>query len=204
MGQPNSQPFEIIGAPFTAWIAPVGTAFPAVDEEPGEDWIKIGTSGDLNYLDEGVRISHAQAFNKFRPLGDAGVRKMFRTEEDLVVGLTLADVSLEQYKYALNSNSIGVVAAGVGTAGKKTLGLSRGLGIATMALLVRGCSPYGDDMTMQYEVPLCSQTGSPQPVYRRDQPAGLALEWTAIVDPTASTPLQRYGRLVAQTAAATE
>ncbi len=28
------QPYEIIGAPFTLWLAPTGTAFPLIDAAP--------------------------------------------------------------------------------------------------------------------------------------------------------------------------
>ena len=36
----NSAPYEVIAAPFTVYAAPVGTAFPQVDEVPGAPWAK--------------------------------------------------------------------------------------------------------------------------------------------------------------------
>lgn len=199
MGKPNSQPFEIIGAPLTLYVAPVGTAFPDVDAEPTTPWVKIGTSGDRNYTDEGVTVSKPQTFNKFRSAGSAGVRKIFRTEDDQTISVVLADLTPEQFTYALNSNSITTVAASSGVPGTKKLGLSRGLAVATMALLARGCSPEGDDMVAQYEVPLCCQSGNPQPVYSKGNAAALALEWTALEDPDAASDDELYGRLVIQT-----
>lgn len=199
MGQPNTAPFEIIGAPLELWVAPVGTAFPDVDEAPPSPWVKIGTSGTRNLTEEGVTVSQPQAFNKFRSAGSAGVRKIFRTEDDCMISAVLADLTPEQYKYALNSNSITTTAAASGVPGTKKLGLSRGLRVATMALLARGCSPEGDDMVAQYEVPLCCQSGNPQPVFTKGQAAALALEWTAIEDPNASSDDELYGRLVVQT-----
>lgn len=198
----NSVPYEILAYPFTAYIAPVGTAFPLVDASPAVDWILIGTSGNLNYDDgEGVKISHSQDMFKFRALGDAGVRKIFRTAEDLMISLKLVDVTLEQYKFAINSNTMTTVAAG-GEAGYKKIGLSRGFSVATMALLLRGPSPYGDLMTMQYEVPRAAQGGNPEVTYVKSSAAGLELQWDALVDPNATSTDERFGRLVAQTAAA--
>jgi hypothetical protein len=61
-----------------------------------------------------------------------------------------------------------------------------------------GVSPYGDGWNLQYEVPIAFQTGEPEVIYRKDEPAGLALEWTAIIDPSAVSADERFGRLVAQ------
>jgi len=195
----NSEPLEIIAAPFTAWLAPVGTAFPDVDTEPIAPWVKVGSSGPLNYQDDGVTVQHSQAMNFFRALGDCGSRKVFRTEEDLKIRFVLVDLTLEQYKLALDSNTVSVVAAGVGTPGYKKVGLSRGLATTTYALLVRGPSPYMADGAAQYEVPICVQTGNPEPVMKKGTPAGLALEFTALVDPDAASADEYFGRLVAQT-----
>lgn len=194
----NSAPFEIIAAPFTVWFAPLGTTFPLIDAVPAAPWAKVGSSGDLNYLTDGVKIKHSQAMSLFRALGDAGSRKAFRTEEDLMVSLVLADLSLEQYAHALNSNTVTTTAAGSGTAGFKSMGLSRGFSVATYALLVRGPSPYGENWNMQFQVPRAAQTGSPEAVMRKGDPAGLALEWTALVDPNAATEFKRFGELLAQ------
>ncbi len=196
----NSVPYEIIAAPFTVWAAPVGTAFPAVNAAPAVAWIKIGTAGDLNYDEDGVTVAHSQAMEIFRSLGDSGPRKVFRTEEDLKISLMLTDVTLENYKHAMNGNAVTDVAAGAGTAGYRWIGLSRGFSVDTVALLVRGPSPYMDAGNMQYQVPRAAQSGNPEIVWRKDKPAGLQLQWTALVDPGAATELERFGRLVAQDA----
>lgn len=197
----NAQPFEVIGAALTVFYAPVGTAFPDVDETPAIEWIKVGSSGPLNYDDDGIEVEHPQSFNFWRSLGEASSRKAFRTEEDLMIRLTLVDLTLEQYRLALNRNAITTTPAGLGVPGKKKVGLSRGLTVDTMALLVRGPSPYMFDGTAQYEVPIAAQIGSPTVVYQRREPAGLELEWRALVDP--SQPAAEFlGRFVAQTAVA--
>jgi hypothetical protein len=194
------EPFEILAQPFTAWIAAVGSAFPTVDEAPGGSWTKIGSSGDLNYTEDGVTISHEQTIEKFRPLGSTGARKAFRTEEDQMISFVLADMTLEQLKAALNGNSITTTAPGVGTAGTKKIGLSRGLEVTEYALLLRSSqgSAYGDDFVMQYEVPRCYQNSNPEIVYVKGEPAGVQMEFVALEDPDAASADERFGRLVQQ------
>ena len=145
----NSTPYEIIGAPFEMWVSPVGTAFPAVDEEPQAPWALIGTSGNLNHTQEGITVSHSQSMNFFRASGDCGSRKAFRTDEDLKIALAIADLSLEQYQHALNGNTVSETPASAGVAGTKKIGLSRGFAVATHALLLRGPSPEMADGACQ-------------------------------------------------------
>lgn len=194
----NTVPYEIIAAPFTVWVAPVSTACPAIDDVISAPWAKVGSSGDLNYSDEGVTVAHAQSIEKFRALGDSGSRKVFRTEEDVMVRLQLADLTLEQYRHAINSNTITTTPAAGANPGTKKLGLSRGFTVATMALLVVGPSPYDEEGNLYFYVPRAAQTGNPEIVMRKNTPALLALEWTALVDPNAATPDVRFGYILAQ------
>lgn len=195
----NQAPFEIIGAPVTLYVAPVGTAFPAVDEDPAAPWALVGTSGDRNYSEDGVTVQHSQTIAEFRAAGSTGPIKAFRKEEALMLSMEMADLSLEQYKLTLNGNTVTAVAAGVGTAGTKKLGLSRGFSVQQYALLARGVSPYGDAMAMQYEVPVAYPSGSPEVVFRKGEASMLAIEWTALEDPDAAAEDERFGRVVAQT-----
>jgi hypothetical protein len=197
-------PYEILAAPITMYLAPLGTAFPLIDALPAVDWVKVGTSGDLNYMDDGVTVQHSQTIKLYRALGNGGPRKAFLDEENLLIKLALADISLEQYAIALNHNVVTTVAAG-GEAGYKKIGLTRGVTLTHKALLLRGNrSPYGDSGTLglawnaQYEVPIAVQTGSSDAVWRRSDPVSLALEWHGLVDFNASSEAERFGRLIAQ------
>lgn len=198
----NAVPYEVIGAPFEAYWAAVGTTKPDIDEEPPTAWTLIGTSGNLNHFSEGITVEHPQSMNFFRAAGDCGSRKCFRTEEDLKLRLTLADLTLEQYSHALNSNTVNDEEAGPGTPGYKSIGMSRGHTVSTVALLLRGPSPEMADGAMQFYIPRACQTGSPAPVFRNGEAAGLALEWTALVDPDAATDEERFGVIEVQTAEA--
>ncbi len=200
----NSAPYEIVAQPFELWVAPVGTAFPDVEDVPASPWTKVGTSGALNYTEKkGVAISQKQTMDLWKALGSTGPRKAFRTEEEFKVALELADITAEQYALALNYNVVTTVPPASGTGGYKKIGLSRGLSVAQRALLIRGAaaSPYGANYNAQFEVPIAVQTGSPSPSFLKGQPAGLELEWTALEDASATDETERFGRLVLQNAA---
>lgn len=192
------QPYEILGAPLSLWLAPVGTAFPLIDAAPSGSWNKVGTNQSRNTSGEGVTVSHPRTFQKVRPAGATGPVKAFLDEEELIARLTLWDLTLEQYQTVLGSNTLGTTAAGVGTAGFKKIGLSHGTAVKEYALLARGVSPYAETMAAQYEVPRCYPSSSPELVYRKAQPSGLLLEFTALEDLAASTPAERFGRIIAQ------
>ena len=197
---PNIEPFEVIGAPFTVWTAPVGSTFPVINVVPTTPWAKLGTSGDLNYMEDGVTVSHAQSLELWRSLGSPGPRKAFRSEEEFRVSFMLADLTLEQYANVLNGNAVADTPAGVGTPGIKSIGLSRGVLVNQVALVIRGAGPYGATFDMQFEIPRAVNAGEPEPVFRRDEPAALAVEFTALEDLVTSTPAERFGRIVAMTA----
>src|SRR3990167_5628479 len=110
----NDAPFEIVVASGNVWVAPVGTAFPAIGDAPGVDWTILGKSGDKNISEDGVSISHPQSVEVFRASGSTGPRKIVRTEEDLMVSFTLLDLTLEMYRRMLNDNATSQVTASPG------------------------------------------------------------------------------------------
>lgn len=193
------EPYEIIASPFTLYKAPVGTAFPLIDAAPAVDWVKIGVSGDRSMNEDGVTVAHSQTVNTVRTAGSTGPVKAFRPEEDMVVSLTLLDLTLEAYSIAMNGNAVTATAAGVGTAGSKALKLHRGVQVETFALLIRGvASAYGDGWNAQYQLPVCFQSGNPEPVFTKGEPAGLALEFTCLEDHDAVSADLRFGQLIMQ------
>ena len=194
------EPFELIASPFEVWLAPVGTTFPDPDEAPSAPWELLGVNGAYDYDSEGITVTHSQTVNAFRGLKGTGPLKAFRTEEDLKLGFMLHDLSLEEYAKIINKASTDVT-GGSTTAGgtTKILNLHQGPNIEFFALLARGASPYDDDnLSMQYQVPKVYQSGSPAPVFKKGEPAGLALEFTALEDLDATTEDERFGTLVAQ------
>jgi hypothetical protein len=192
-------PYEIITAPLSVYIAPIGEAFPAIDAAPAGNWVLLGTNGDRNYDEGGVTVAHSKTYNKIRVAGATGPVKADLDQEDLMVRLTLLDMSPEQYAYALNGNDVTTTAAGSGTAGFKSVGLSQSVGrTAEFALLCRGLSPEDESMNCQFELPRVFDSGQPSIVFRKGQAAGIALEFSALEDLSASSEDERFGRFIAQ------
>lgn len=205
----NAQPYEVLATgALDVYIAPVGTAFPDLHVDPEAaspvPWARVGSSGSQNFdSDAGLKISHAQSLKPWMGLGAVGTKKIFRSSEEQKVAVTLADVTLEQYSHAINENTVTSTpgSPGVSTSNRK-IGLSRGFGVATFAVLVKiRASGYGDgtpEWVSQYEIPVAAQSGNPEPVYKKDTPVLLPLEWTTLVDPDAASEDEQFGRFVMQ------
>jgi hypothetical protein len=185
---------EVVAGPLKVYIAPFGTAFPTLNEEPDASWTLIGTNGDMNYSEEGVTVSHSATYNKTRTAGAAGPIKAHLDNEDLMIRLTLIDITEEQYAVALNNQTVNATAAGVGTMGQTKMGLSRGVRpVAEFALVARGLSPKDETLPMQYCIPRCINESSPEVVHRKGVGAALALQLAALEDPSAASEQERFG-----------
>lgn len=191
-------PLEIIAAPLEVYLAAASTARPDIDDAPSGSWTKLGANGACNYDEEGLKVTHEQNVELFRGLGCTGQLKAWRTEESVSYEVTLYDLRVEQYAKVLNDITMTTTAAGVGIPGKKEIDLLLGYDVAQFALLCRGSdSPYGDAFNVQYWSPRVVMTSSPEPVWKKGEPAGLALTFTALQDST-----DGFGVFEAQTAAA--
>lgn len=197
-----SEPYEIIVSPFEVYLAPVGEAFPDVDETPAGNWVLLGTNGKKNYAEDGVTVTHEQTINQIRTLGTIGPCKVVRTEENLSIALILNDISAEEYAKILNNVSVTDTPAASGTPGIRDITLRQGPDVSTFALLCKGGSPYGDSWNAQYEVPIVYQSENPAPVFNKGDAAGLACIFMAIEDPNAATDAERFGKFSAQDATA--
>lgn len=198
------RPYEIITAPFTVYVAPSGTAFPDLDDaEPLAPWELLGLNGTRSQDEDGVTITHEQTVNEIRAGGSTGPLKAARTEEGLVVAFNLMDLTLEAYAYVLNAATVTETAAGAGAVGTARIGLSRGFNVAELAMLVRGPSPYDEDLLMQYELPRVYESASAAPQFTKGAAAILACEFRALEDLDAATEAARFGTLRAATAPAT-
>ena len=195
-----SQHPEIIAAPFTVWIAPVGTAFPALNALPAISWMRLGKNGARNMADGGIAVSHQQNWvSPPPPAGETASGTVMLESEDLRVRFELLDLTLEQYSLTLGSNAITTVAGTTGVPGTRSLGLSIGpRGGQEFALLARGPSSYVEGLIAQYELARCREVGSPRPESRKGVPAKLAIEFQALPEPAATSEATRFGRLVAQ------
>lgn len=123
---------EIVNGPLEAYWGPVGESYPAIGTTPAGNWTLIGASGSENYTEDGVSLQGEDSVEFFRALGSPYPRKAFRTSADLIVSLTMVDLTPAMLRLAFNNNTV------TDDTGEDTLSLLKDLDVTEMALLVRG------------------------------------------------------------------
>ena len=186
-------PLEIFATgAIDVYLAVTGTADPVITAALAGAWIKVGVAGAQDYGEDGIKVKKSTENNEVYGLGSYGVRKVFRTREKLTIGFVLMDATLEAYRDAFNQTAVTTL---VGPPNEKTIPLLENQTTPTFrALLMRSSnSPYMDGGVLQWWVPLVYQTGDPETVYKKSDPVGLAVEFTAIADATSG-----FGKIHAQ------
>ncbi len=180
---------EIVNGPMEVYWGPTGEAFPAVADAVAGNWLRIGTSGAHNYHEDGVSVLSEKNVEYFRALASGYPRKAFISEADLMVGLTLVDLSLAHLRVALNQNTV-TTASPIAH-----IQLDVGLDVNEIALLVRGAgkSPQFAGGNAQYELPRVVEDGSRDWSFVKGEPVGSELNFRVIYDEGQSNP---GGRLV--------
>jgi len=190
----NVAPFSQLVGPLDVYIAPnTGTAEskPDVDTTPAGNWVEFGkTDGDQS-------ISHPQTLEYFRDNSSPAARKAARAEEDVIVTLTLVDLTLEHYARVIGD--VSDVSSAAGPPAIKKLPLKRGFDLTEYSLLLRGeaHSPYGD-FPAQYYIPRCVIDGEPEAVFGKGARPGLEVELHVLEDGNQSSG-DELGWLEAQT-----
>lgn len=156
----NVAPYEILTGVGEIYLAPTGTAFPALDATPAGEWTHLGQTQD------GVTVTLDQSIEEIRTDQETGPRKATRTEESLVLETKLVAHTLENLAFVLG-NEVTDNPPGVGTIGTRAVGLYRGQVVKTYAILFRGTSAYGD-FPAQYEVPVGYFGGTLESEYTKD------------------------------------
>jgi len=184
---------EIVNGPMELYWAPVGEPFPDVDVAPAGNWVFVGSSGALNYDEDGVVLQMEQTIEYFRPLGSTHNSCAFRTEQEILVTVTMVDLSLDQLRIGMNLNA---TAALVGPPATLEIDLDYGTVVNDMALLVRGDtkSPELAGGGLQVELNRVVEQASHELEFIKGEPAGVELEFMALVD---SAGL--IGKIIAET-----
>jgi hypothetical protein len=165
---------EIIVEPFEAWVAPVGTAFPACSATPSGLWKTIGQHGDHNYSEAGATVTMSQTLATFTPAGSPRPRKVWRTEHVWQCAFEVADMTPETLALLMNNPTV------TGGAEKK-VSLVMGFQIHVFALLLKGPSPLTEGKFSQFEVATAYQAANPAPKFAaKGGPAFLAVEFHAV------------------------
>ncbi len=189
---------EILFSPYDVYWAPVGEAFPAIEDAPAGNWLVLGVSVAERTNEDGVMVTMEQDFEEFRAAGTSAPIEASRVSESLIVSLTLHDLRPEMLRLVLNNNTISNTAAGGGAAGFDEIDLERGPGKPQdIALLVRGDSTQFATGNAQYQIPRCYASSSPEIVHTKGEAAGIEMEFRALR--ADATPF--LGRLVSQDSA---
>lgn len=189
-----AEPYEILAVPFDVYLAPAGTSKPDIADALASPWVLLGTRGADEYAEAGITVTHEQTIFEYRGLRGTGPIKATRTSEGLKLAFTLNDMTLESYGKILNDATVEDI-------GSRAVRMRQGAQVATFALVARSADgPYGDGMPAQYWIPNVYQSGSPAVVHRKGEPAGLALEFTALEWLDAASEDLRFGILEAQDA----
>jgi len=181
----------LIGAG-SAWIAPVGEAYPAINAVPAGNWVSLGRT------DGGTTVKHINTLVHHKVDQALMPVKSTRTDIGVEVQLPLAEITLERYAKVINNTTVTDVPASAGVAGYRYFTITATSVVATHAILVRVPSPYLVDTYMQYELKCCVQSGEPDPTFNAASKAILATTWTALEDPANPGTI---GRMLAQDAA---
>lgn len=190
----NSTPYDLLIGVGTLWVAPTGTAMPALSAAPSSSW------RDLGETDDGVKISKTQNIEEFGSDQRTGKVKAVRTEEGLTIEANLQKGTLENLADVING-IVTTVAPGTGTIGTKTMNMHAGPIVQEFAFLFRAFSPYGD-FPAQYYVPRGYFSGNVEMEYKKDGKTLIPASFEALEDLNASTEAERFGKYQAQSAAA--
>jgi hypothetical protein len=199
------QPFEIVMSPANVYVALEGETPPAVNAVPGGNWVLLGVAGMRDQATEGVKITHNETLKFQSTAGATGSVKALRTMEEVIVEVSMYDLTPETYAKAMNLAGIREVAAASGVAGYRSFGGKQGFDVQTWSLLVRleGVSPYGDGMNTQWYFPKVVENGQVALTFDSEGTvAGLNFKYTALCDPNAASDSERFFIYTAQTAAA--
>ena len=186
--------YEILTGVGSVWVAPVGESFPLIDDAPVGNWLELGFTID------GVKVAYEDSVNLIFVDQESGPVKAAREEEGMKVSTQLAQWHLENIAEILG-NTVTTTAPGAGVAGIRELPNYRGSEVAEFAFLFRGNSPYGA-WNSQFEIPRAVISESTETEFKKAENSVLPFEIAALVDLTASSDDEKFGKLVAQDVAA--
>jgi len=189
-------PREMIVGPLAIYLAAAVEALDSVSAAPSGNWKLLGTSGDENYSEAGVVITHSQTLRQVFSVGATGPMKVNRQQEQLTVGVTLMDLSVAQYTKILNNTTKSTDTS----PNIDYIGLRRGPDVTILSLTAWGelLSPSGA-FDVSFYIPRCYQSADPAMTFSKDATAELAVVFTALEHQSAATDAERFGRWMVET-----
>lgn len=184
-------PYAQLTGTVKVYLAPYGEAEPALNTTPGGNWVEFGaTTGEQS-------IEHQGDITMFYDNDHQGPVTATRPEENVIVGFTLANMTLEHYARALHS--VSNLTDSASPVNNRKMPLKRGAVPTQYAILMRGQadSPYGLYPAHTY-IPRVMSTASPTVTRAKDGRAELECQFTALED-DAQAEADRLGWSRAQT-----
>jgi hypothetical protein len=187
--------YEILTGTGTLWIAPMGTAMPALTATPSGSWVALGET------DGGVKLTKTQNIESFSSDQRTGKVKAIRTEEGVTIETNLLQATMENLANVLNG-TVTDTAPGSGTIGKRTLPMYAGADVDEFAVLFRGDSPYSASFPGQYYIPRGYIDDDVEMEFVKDGKTLIPFKFEALEHLSASTESARFGTIEYQDAAA--
>lgn len=180
-------PFGQLVGPVKVYIAPYGTAEPAINATPSGSWIEMGaTDGEQS-------IEYAQEIERYSDNDHTSHVKVERSEEEVIVGFTLVNMTQEHFARVLHDVSK-VMTTTSGGVNVKRMPFKRGASVTEYALLLKGQSdsPYGDFPGQNY-IPRCFSDSAPTPTRGKGQRAELECSFVGLEDDNQANDDDRLG-----------
>lgn len=176
-------PLEVIVGPAEVYVAPVGEAFPDINDVPGGNWELVGTVGSERYGEGGVTLRSTRDVTAINALGTTTPIKHVITSTGFQVEYELMDATLEQLAlgYGLDPATITDTPAGGGEPGDRAMGLPTSPTPFQRAVLVRvNQSPYMENGKMQFEIFAANQVGNAEGAFSKGAAFTVTHIWDAV------------------------
>lgn len=177
--------YNILTGTGTLYIAPTGTAFPAVDAAPASPWRSVGETQD------GVEIEIEEDYEEISTDQRTGNVAVVRTKEVVTISCKLVEATLENLADVLGVD----VTAGTG---EKSMPLYRGGTVTEWAAVYRGKSPYAD-ANGQWQFPRGYFSIEGPLAHKKDEPVMYEIKFHLLEDLSAASTAERHGKWVAET-----
>jgi hypothetical protein len=176
---PGSETQEILVEDLECYVAPIGTAFPALTAEPVAEWKKVGKRGKESHSEAGSTITIGKTVSSFMSAGTPHALKTWVTERSFEAAFEVADLTPETLALLYDNRTV------EGTK-EKSVNLDGGFESHEFAAILRGTSPLTEGKNLQFNVYSCYQGANLAPKFApKGAPALLAVQLIATKATTA-------------------
>ena len=176
-----SAPYPIQLAPADIWLAPIGEAFPSINDTPAANWVLRLPATSIT--EDGITIAPQVQDSRVFALGSVAPVKAGIVQRQFTLECNLMDMTVEAIALAMGGDPDDVTdtAAAGGEPGHRSIALPSSPVPQGWAALVRwGQSGYGDDFNSQYEIKSVVQVGGGGHRFHKADPLAPAFNLVAL------------------------